>query len=361
LTITYGAKRASDRFFTVFCLSIFAITAGVAVNVGQTDAGAAFVVAGFSLIWLSLGGHIWVAGSDPIRLVAGRFDEQARKFVLTAADGATCALPYRELDRFDVRCHVTTGKRKYVSYIVYVLKRDGGFWDLQSFGEDGPAQELLRSLQGSVSLAAPHGEVSDEAGPLPDVFRRADVDGTTRFTWKNQGRARDSLVGALIGAGMIMMLVGIPGIMTGAHWLFWGLSGAIILWIGRRIYRAHGRSFQLEISERFLTYSTRERGGAGFQVKRVLEVEQLARLQSLYVLQRIQQERSHQLTFVSERHAPRLQARRLEQDKFETVQSAAKLDRAIIELDLPGIRTSDVLMFEAHLQAELARRGHAVA
>jgi len=63
---------------------------------------------------------------------------------------------------------------------------------------------------------------------------------------------------------------------------------------------------------------------------------------------------------VRERDAARLRDRRLGRDN-ETVPSASKLDRAIIELDLPGIRTSDVLKFEAHLQAELARRGHAVA
>jgi hypothetical protein len=361
LTITYGARRASDRFLAVFCLSIFAVAAGLAARSGQVDSGVAFVLLGFSVIWLAIAAQVWVAGSDPIRLVEGRFDEQGRNFVLTAADGTTCALPYRELGSFDIRCHVTTGKHRHVSYIVYLLKRDGGFWDLQSFGDDGLAKELLRSLQGSVSLAADRGEDSEEVGPLPDAFRRADVDGTTRFIWKNQERVRDSLFGSLLGAGTVMMLVGIPGVVTGAHAFFWGLSGVIVLWIASRVYRGLGRTYQLEISERFLTYSTRERGGAGFQVKRLLEIKDVARLQSSYTLTRIQPERSHQLTFVGERDAARLRARRLEQDKFETVQSAAELDGSIIDLDLPGIRTSDVLKLEAHLQAELARRGHAVA
>ena len=78
-------------------------------------------------------------------------------------------------------------------------------------------------------------------------------------------------------------------------------------------------------------------------------------------LTRTQQERSHQLTFVGDQEAPRLQARRLADRNNETVREAVALDQALIELDLPGIRTSDVLKFEAHLQRELAQRGQAVA
>jgi hypothetical protein len=171
---------------------------------------------------------------------------------------------------------------------------------------------------------------------LPAAFSREDVDGVIRFTWRNQDRFVDSLWGLLSGGATIMMFFGIFGVVTGARTFFQLVGALVVALIGSHIYRASGRTFQLEISERSLTYSTRERGDAAFQVQRALAVEKVSRLQSTYELARAQQERAHQLTFLDDA-------------------------QSLVALDLPGIRTSDVLKFEAYLQRDLARRGHSVA
>lgn len=336
MTISYGTAAAANRFFVVVALLAAAVGVFMMLQVRLEVPGMAFVLGGFALMWFSLAGILWLSARDPIRLVAGRFDEQTRRFVLTAADGMTCALPYRDLQGFDVRRKVIKGKHSHVQYIVHLVKQDGGLWDLQSFANDGLAQELLRSLQGTVNLAAAQADDPQAANPLPDVFRRTDVDGVSRLTWKNQERFADSLFAVMLGASMVIMLLAIPGVVTGAYWLFQLFAGLIVLWIAKRNYVSRGRTFQLEISSRFLTYSTRERGGAGFQVKQVLEVAEATRLQSSYDVGLSQQERAHKLVFVG--------------DKPDTR----------VELELPGIRTSDVLELEAHLQAELARRGQIV-
>jgi hypothetical protein len=210
-----------------------------------------------------------------------------------------------------------------------------------------------------VGLAAPGAPDAERACPLPDAFSREDVDGVSRFTWRNQDRLVDSLLRLLMGASLVGMLFGVVGVVTGARMLFQLVAALVVALLASHHYRESGRTFQLEISERSLTYSMRERGDAVFQIKRALSVEQVTRLQSTYELMRPQQERSHQLTFVAEQDAPRLQARRFERIK-ETTSEAAALDQSLIELDLPGIRTSDVLKFEAHLQRELLLRGQAV-
>lgn len=360
VTVNYATRRAANGIFMVVSLIATAICAWAARQLRLEVPEAAFILSGLGLFWFSAAGMTWTSSSDPIRLVSGRFDDEGGRFLLTAADGAISALPYHELEGFDVRCKVGTGKRKGVSYVVYLLKRDGGFWDLQSFGEVAPAHEMVANLRGSVSLAAPGSQDAERACSLPDAFSREDVEGVSRFSWRSQDRLVDSLCGVLFWASFVMLLVGIVGVMPGARTFFQLVGALVVAWICRNIYRASGRTFQLEISERSLTYSTCERGDAVFQVKRVLSVDQVTRLQSTYELMRPQQERSHQLTFVAEQAAPRLQARRFERLK-ETATEAAALDQSIIELDLPGIRTSDVLKFEAHLQRELLRRGQAVA
>jgi hypothetical protein len=183
----------------------------------------------------------------------------------------------------------------------------------------------------------------------------------TRFTWRNQERLVDSLCATLFGTSIIAIPFGIVGVMTGAHAFFELLAVLAVAWLASHQYKARGRVFQLEIGGRFLTYSTREHRHPQFQVKKVLSVQQVTRLQSVYELTRTQQERSHQLTFVGDQEAPRLQARRLADRNNETVREAVALDQTLIELDLPGIRTSEVLKFEAYLQRDLARRGQSVA
>jgi hypothetical protein len=361
LTVDYDTRRRGDGVFVVLALVVMGVCTWMAVLTRHEDPGFTFVLIAFGSVWLAIGGLIWVSATDPIRLKSGRFDDEQRSFVLTAADGTDSALPYRELEGFEVRRKVSTGKHSRVSFVVYLLKRDGGFWDLRSFGDDGLAAEMLRSLRGSVDLAAARGQGAERAAPLPAVFRRKNSGSVTSFTWRSQVRFIDSFCGILLGASIIGLLLGIVGVMTGAHTFFRGLAALVVAWIARRVYKASGRTFRLEISERLLTYSTRERGAVQFQVKGVLSLAEVSRLQSTYELELSQQERSHRLTFVGEQEAARLQARRLADRDRETVRDAMALNQAIIELDLPGIRTADVLKFEAHLQAELARRGQPVA
>ena len=336
MTITYGKGRAAEYFFLAMTLIATAVSAWLAVL--SEDSGAAFIVGAFSLLWFSLAGLLWVAITDPIRLVTGRFDDAARRFVLTAADGPIGALPYGELQSFGLRSEVGGSKQKQVFYIVHVLKHDGGLWDLQMFGDVGLAQELLRELQGTVCLEAAQAHEADGelVAPLPALVRRVDADGVSRFLWSNENRLVDALVPGLFGAALVLGLFGIPGVITGAHLFFQLLGLSVALFIAYRIYKARGRAYQLEVSDRFLTYSTRERGAAGFQAKQVLEVAHVTRLRSSYSLRRTQQERAHQLILVGD-------------------------DKSRIELELPGMRTSDVLKLEQHLQAELARRGRSVS
>lgn len=361
LTVAYDKGRKANGVFVVVALLGAVGCAAMARRAWHEEPGAAFILSAATLLWLSVAGMVWLSITDPIRLVSGRFDHETRSFVLTAADGSVSALPYCELHSFAVRRKVSTGKHKTVSYVVYLLKRDGGFWDLQAFGDPGLANEMLAELRGSVSLADTSS--NGEGGPatLPDAISREDVGGVIRFTWRNQERVVDSLCGVLFGASIIALPFGMVGVMTGAPTFFELLAALAVAWFASHQLKARGRIFQLEIGGRFLTYSTREGRDPLFRVRRVLTIDQVTRLQSVYELARSHQERSHQLTFVSEQHAPRLHARRLADRDAESTREAIALDQSIIELDLPGIRTADVLKLEAYLQHELARRGQNVA
>ncbi|HEX2732048.1 MAG TPA: hypothetical protein VHM70_10590 [Polyangiaceae bacterium] len=364
--------RASRRKSIVWA-GVLGILGLVLLAIGWTSFvqgsnGAALLLGG-GMIWAWVSLTLAFDAADPALPVSGRFDDARSAFVVCAADGATSEIAYSQIVELRVRrSESRTRNGTQVYFIAYLEKRDGGFWDLESFREESPALQLVESINArgvlgrtaASALAVAGGQTLPSTALPKTIARQVDRD-TTTFLWSSRGGAL-ALLANLIGVSGLGLIV--RGVLDSMH-----LTGAIpsllalgfwafLVWL---VIRHSGRQFRLALDPRFLTYAVRPRFARRFGASKILEHTSELCLQLNFDVRLAGQQRSHQLTFVQKSDSERLrqldQHRLRDQSVFNELRA---LEPRLLRLDLPGIRTQDALAFERCLQEELERRGHVV-
>jgi hypothetical protein len=358
ITISYAKQRAAQRTGALL-ISPFAL-GGMTVGIHAATQGvwpAALLFVGGGLLFGYFGGLVSFDLADPAAPRSARFDRKRRLFVVEALDGTVCELPLAEISHVTVRRHESKSKHgTTVSHIAQLKKRDGGFWDLISYSQPEEAWALVKRveqlLESSDAPARPPG-----AARLPAGVTTSKVGNCTYFYWRGN---HPKVLLLLHAAGITAFSSLIVGMLSGMGWnlpLTSFMVGGLALWALRAVARSHGRSFELEVSERFLTYSVKRRSGE-LELQRVLELQALTRLVFNFDCKRTGQQRCHQLRFLREAEVDHFQQLSAGDRGVQAALDAAKALRdESLELDLPGMRTSDVLAFEAYLEHELAQRG----
>ena len=237
-------RDSSNSFVAAACL----VAGGLALAGGicgwSTAAGGSEFHATFFPMLAVAGLLVFAAGSW-IAFARQRFDPRevtfdneagAVRVVQDAAASQVALIPYPAIERFGIRIRrlarsssatVVTDPR---SYVVYILRGDGGEWDLVDTQSEAAARALLATLEAKVKLDRPPGPSGDERLRPPaklEVRRRGEGD---TVTWRNPvGGALAGLIGILSCVGLV--LVGFFRLMRGDLFFEVGLGFVALVFV----------------------------------------------------------------------------------------------------------------------------------
>lgn len=239
----------------LFVIAIAVLPGGLLLFFSEQDPYVPFFFTGIGLLFLSAGIAVSTMLAMPNSLV---FDNVTGALMVYEGRGAkvrTAALPYPEIDTFQVRRH--RQNRSY-SYVVEMLKKDGAFWTLFSSGSAKKAEAFRDRLLERVIL---RGTTAAGEPPAPACVTVEDRGDSAVIEWRNRYPAGRRIMTVMLMASMAMTIYGSRPYATSgpAYYAAMAFMACILLAALISALNSIGRRNRVGIDGRSLSY--RKTGG----------------------------------------------------------------------------------------------------
>ncbi len=305
-----------------------------------------------------------------------RFSVFTRPWDATTWSTVAASLPfysYNQLQNFRVRTYTTSSssksghKRATSHYVVCLVKKDGGLWDLYEGLSKTDAQGFLDRLQQAVRLDDSETVVGPGAGDnlrLPERIVRVEAGGGVFFYWKNTVPFGGLSLGLLLAAAFFVVIfklatdalpfVIIAGLITlvVSAALLKGFWDSLVSVHNYHCLRLQGNSLQTGLIPKARLKNSQGTDGAhpqtitsAFKSLKSLDISTVSRVQySWRMVDR--QTQDQELLLMGKKAA-----------KASDDSSQATIKNSTMTIILSKLSVGETMVFERILEQELARHG----
>lgn len=344
-------------FYICLLVGLLLLPFGFLLMLAEPGSAVGFFLAGFGLPFFSAALHIKWVEKKPSSFTFNNFREL---FTVKEKNGAIASIGYGDIEDIRVRQQAQSsgdGPTTY-TYVVYMQKKDGAFWDLHESRKEEESNELLQKIKKVIHLE------SSTTAPLqkiPDFISHSAAGGKEVFRWKDRLgiTSRITVLCVFTGIGLIAYGGITHNIKSAAGFTTASAAFAFFILLGCYFtLKSLGSFHVVEVNNKSIKYGRGGRNPEKWNVNREVSIASAKSSQFSYTFER---NVTNQLIYVMD------EATWKEFEKFKrgdvdlsNVFSLIKKMMKAFSMPLYGFLTVDAMVFEQHLDEAIRQHGGGV-
>ncbi|MBK6608379.1 MAG: hypothetical protein IPG24_23585 [Leptospiraceae bacterium] len=363
---------AIGRVILFFFLGILSFIGAILILVGLGSMGAEgdvlvglrFIFPGITLILFSSLGLLYSKISSQASVVRSYFDTVNKRYYLETKNGESGYIPFGEIDSLGMRREIVSGNKSSTTYyIVYLLKKDGAWWDVYSYMSEGEALATLKYLQERVHFDRDEEFNLLETEKKSELFSFTENENGVLFKWGEQVSMLYRVMGILAVISFLSTFGIIASMMSevdsfGFYILmgFCTIFGILVLFaIFKSIFGY--KDYELEITEDKIIHF-----GVKKDKRKILSEIPTSEVKfTQYSFNIIKQDifNGQEIFLLNEEFAGKLEKYKKGDfgimEMFALMKEIMYMNKNVIKLPFPGFKSLDIILFEKKLDEELKK------
>jgi hypothetical protein len=203
-------------FLLFICAIFFFIGLITLISTGLVLASLPFLIPSIGMGLFLLLGLLSFKWNQRYELVKSSFDIAESKFKIKLYSGNESTIPFSEINTIDMRKHIVRGKNSSTTYyVLHLIKKDGAFWDFQTYGAELTALKALSDIKAKINFENSFPLIDEEISKEKN-FSLTETSFETIFHW----------IGRTFLYQKILTVLGILGFMSVFFYFILGVAGS---------------------------------------------------------------------------------------------------------------------------------------
>ncbi|MDX1958976.1 MAG: hypothetical protein SFU98_10405 [Leptospiraceae bacterium] len=213
LVFEYGSKSGFVFKFILAPLLVFWIITGSIMmalsimgisNTENLVNSVLMISLGFFSIMLGFFGFIYRNSEGRKQIYKSYFDTNAKRFYIETRSGQTGYIPFNEIESIEFR---SERRSKTIFYVIYLVKKDGAFWDFKHFNSETEARKLFENLKSRLSFVDNSFDIFGEEKSKTRTFEMNSEGTETVFKWNDRVSTLFRIITLLLVVSVILLFI----------------------------------------------------------------------------------------------------------------------------------------------------------
>lgn len=331
---------------------------------GNVIVGLRFIFPGITLILFSSLGLLYSKISAKASVVRSYFDTVNKRYYLEAKSGESGYIPFGEIDSLGMRREIVSGNKTSTTYyIVYFVKKDGAWWDIESYMSEAEALSKLKELQERVHFDRDEEFNLLETEKKSELFSFAEKGNGILFKWGEQVSMLYRVLGILAVISFLSTFAIIASLMSGEDsfgfyilMVFCSIFGILVLFAVFKSIFGY-KDYELEITkEKIIFYGVKK------DKRKILSEVPTSEIKfTQYSFNIVRQDlfNGQEIFLLNEEFAAKLEKYKKGDfgimEVFALMKEIMYMNKNVIKLPFPGFKSLDIILFEKKLDEELRK------